>query len=146
MTDSDAQTRQKYQLPGDREPKQNIERILRVDHAGEHGASRIYDGQLAILGTGSGDADLLSLRALRLMQHGDTMLYETSVPPAILDLCRKDADRIPENNKKNACRRASKLAESGLNVLWITCGPPAETESNELSQKGVIVTKVHAAS
>ena len=49
MTDSNTQTQQQYHLPGDREPKQNIERILRVDHAGEHGASRIYDGQLAIL-------------------------------------------------------------------------------------------------
>lgn len=37
-------------LPGDLTPRQQLERILRVDHAGEYGATRIYAGQLAVLG------------------------------------------------------------------------------------------------
>jgi ubiquinone biosynthesis monooxygenase Coq7 len=37
-------------LPGDRSNAEEIARILRVDHAGEYGATRIYDGQLAVLG------------------------------------------------------------------------------------------------
>lgn len=37
-------------LPGDPDPQELIERIIRVDHAGEYGAARIYDGQLAVLG------------------------------------------------------------------------------------------------
>lgn len=37
-------------LPGDPTPRQTIERILRVDHAGEYGAVRIYEGQIAVLG------------------------------------------------------------------------------------------------
>ena len=37
-------------LPGDLPPGELIERIIRVDHAGEYGARRIYDGQLAVLG------------------------------------------------------------------------------------------------
>ncbi len=36
--------------PGDLSPRQMIERIIRVDHAGEYGAKRIYQGQLAVLG------------------------------------------------------------------------------------------------
>src|SRR5262249_31531193 len=40
-------------LPGDLPPRELVERILRVDHAGEYGARRIYDGQLAVLGKGS---------------------------------------------------------------------------------------------
>ncbi len=39
-------------LPGDLTPAQTIERIIRVDHAGEYGAARIYEGQLAVLGRG----------------------------------------------------------------------------------------------
>ncbi len=39
-------------LPGDLTPSQSIERMIRVDHAGEYGAARIYEGQLAILGRG----------------------------------------------------------------------------------------------
>ena len=37
-------------LPGDLTRKQQIERMIRVDHAGEYGAVRIYEGQLAVLG------------------------------------------------------------------------------------------------
>lgn len=36
-------------LPGDPTPRDQVERIIRVDHAGEYGAARIYAGQLAIL-------------------------------------------------------------------------------------------------
>lgn len=42
---------QRRRLAGDPDPKQLLERILRVDHAGEYGAKRIYDGQLAVLKT-----------------------------------------------------------------------------------------------
>jgi ubiquinone biosynthesis monooxygenase Coq7 len=37
-------------LPGDLTPRQMLARTIRVDHAGEYGAKRIYQGQLAILG------------------------------------------------------------------------------------------------
>ncbi|HTN09693.1 MAG TPA: demethoxyubiquinone hydroxylase family protein [Acetobacteraceae bacterium] len=37
-------------LPGDRSPEAQVARMIRVDHAGEYGAKRIYQGQLAVLG------------------------------------------------------------------------------------------------
>jgi 3-demethoxyubiquinol 3-hydroxylase len=37
-------------LPGDLGPEALLDRIIRVDHAGEYGAKRIYEGQLAVLG------------------------------------------------------------------------------------------------
>jgi ubiquinone biosynthesis monooxygenase Coq7 len=40
-------------LPGDLAARELIARIIRVDHAGEYGARRIYDGQLAVLGARS---------------------------------------------------------------------------------------------
>ena len=39
-------------LPGDPTARQMVERVIRVDHAGEYGAKRIYQGQLAVLGHG----------------------------------------------------------------------------------------------
>jgi 3-demethoxyubiquinol 3-hydroxylase len=39
-------------FPGDLTTREDLERILRVDHAGEYGAKRIYAGQLAVLGRG----------------------------------------------------------------------------------------------
>jgi ubiquinone biosynthesis monooxygenase Coq7 len=45
-------------LPGDPPPHRQVERMIRVDHAGEYGAARIYAGQLAVLGRGE-KGDLL---------------------------------------------------------------------------------------
>ena len=39
-------------LPGDLHPKELVKRFVRVDHAGEYGAKRIYTGQLSVLGKG----------------------------------------------------------------------------------------------
>ena len=44
--------RRPRRLPGDRPPSEEIARMLRVDHAGEYGATRIYRGQLDVLGRG----------------------------------------------------------------------------------------------
>lgn len=46
------------ELPGDPSARYRTERMIRVDHAGEYGATRIYAGQLAILGRG-GKGDML---------------------------------------------------------------------------------------
>lgn len=45
-------TRRPARLPGDLDRAELLDRVLRVDHAGEYGAVRIYEGQLAILGRG----------------------------------------------------------------------------------------------
>ncbi len=39
-------------MPGDLSPQELVDRIIRVDHAGEYGAVRIYAGQLAVMGEG----------------------------------------------------------------------------------------------
>ena len=45
------------ELPGDPSPRARLARMIRVDHAGEYGAARIYAGQIAVRGTGpAGDA------------------------------------------------------------------------------------------
>ncbi|MDR3518815.1 MAG: demethoxyubiquinone hydroxylase family protein [Azospirillaceae bacterium] len=47
-----SQSETRRPLPGDPDPQQRLAGIIRVDHAGEFGAKRIYEGQLAILGRG----------------------------------------------------------------------------------------------
>jgi len=49
-------------LPGDPTPAQRLEEILRVDHAGEYGAVRIYDGQLAVLGQSAAGPAIARMR------------------------------------------------------------------------------------
>jgi 3-demethoxyubiquinol 3-hydroxylase len=50
--------RPRHRLPGDPTPAADIDGMLRVDHAGEFGATRIYEGQLAILGRDRGAAEI----------------------------------------------------------------------------------------
>jgi ubiquinone biosynthesis monooxygenase Coq7 len=49
MTDPAEKRTAEDRLPGDPTKEQLIDRIIRVDHAGEYGAKRIYEGQLAML-------------------------------------------------------------------------------------------------
>ena len=58
-------------LPGDIPANETIQRMIRVDHAGEYGASRIYAGQLAVLGN-SGKGDLLRHMRDQESVHLDT--------------------------------------------------------------------------
>ncbi len=47
-----------HRMPGDISKKDMLESMIRVDHAGEYGAVRIYEGQLAVLGESADRADI----------------------------------------------------------------------------------------
>jgi len=73
-------------LPGDPSCKTMVERMIRVDHAGEYGAKRIYDGQLAVLG-GSAAAPHIRRMAEQEQHHlarFDKLVAERRVRPTVL--------------------------------------------------------------
>lgn len=73
-------------LPGDRTPAQDVARLIRVDHAGEYGAARIYAGQLAVLGRRSVAPVLRHMKAQE-DAHLDTfnrLITERRVRPTAL--------------------------------------------------------------
>ena len=73
-------------LPGDPAPDELVARMIRVDHAGEYGAKRIYDGQLAVLGR-SGAAPAIREMAEAEQAHLDAfdeLLVERRVRPTAL--------------------------------------------------------------
>lgn len=52
-------------------------------------------GRVAFVGLGSSDPELLTIKAQRKLQEADVIVYDRSVPAAILELARRDAVRMP---------------------------------------------------
>jgi uroporphyrin-III C-methyltransferase / precorrin-2 dehydrogenase / sirohydrochlorin ferrochelatase len=89
-------------------------------------------GGVAIVGAGPGDADLLTLRALRLIQRADVVIYDKLVGPGILDLARRDAERLYVGKSRGAHTRSQDeinaliagQAQSGKRVVRLKGGDP----------------------
>ncbi len=73
-------------LPGDLAPTARIERMIRVDHAGEFGAARIYQGQLAVLGRSKSAATIrrMAEQEQRHLAAFDALVVERRVRPTAL--------------------------------------------------------------
>ncbi len=120
------------------------------------GAGRAKSGgRVTLVGAGPGDAELLTLKAVRALQSADVILFDDLVSDAVLELARREAKRmvVGKRGNRESCSQSDinalllKLAAQGKHVVRLKCGDPmifgrAGEEIAALEAAGIPVTVV----
>lgn len=86
-----------------------------INQNGADAAVSTQKGVVYLVGAGSGDPELLTLKALRVMQRADVVLYDSLVSEDILDMCAVTAEKIFVGKR----RSNHALPQEGINELLV---------------------------
>jgi len=107
-------------------------RLLEDLNAAATGAKSAQIGEVFLVGAGPGDPDLLTFRALHIMQRADVVLFDRLVSDEIMTLVRRDAERVyvgkaPQQHamvQEEISELMVELAQQGKRVLRLKGGDP----------------------
>lgn len=138
---------------GNQPPAGGEEKSL-LRFAGKNGeASSI--GRVTLVGAGPGDAELLTLKAVRALQSADVILFDDLVSPDVLELARREAKRmlVGKRGGRESCKQDDinemmvRFAKAGKRVVRLKSGDPmifgrAGEEIARLAHEGIAVDVV----
>ncbi|MFB9981560.1 uroporphyrinogen-III C-methyltransferase [Mesorhizobium kowhaii] len=92
----------------------------------------LLGGQVTFVGAGPGDAELLTVKAIRVLQAADIILFDDLISHNVLELGQREAGRIQvgTHGGRTDCRQEDvdelmvKLARAGKRVVWLKSGDP----------------------
>jgi len=92
----------------------------------------VAQGRVTLVGAGPGDAELLTIKAVRALQSADVILFDDLVSDEVLELARREAKRmlVGKRGRRQSCRQEDindmmvSLAKSGKHVVRLKGGDP----------------------
>ncbi len=112
-------------------------------------------GRVTLVGAGPGEAELLTIKAVRALQSADVILFDDLVAPEVLELARREAKRllVGKRAERDSCAQEEinatmlRLARQGRHVVRLKSGDPmifgrAGEEIEMLEQHGIPVSVV----
>lgn len=122
----------------------------------EQSSGQKTTGRISVVGAGPGDAELLTLKAVRTLQAADVILFDDEVPTDVLELARREARRVSVDGASagrhgNAVTMAIDLAITGKRVVRLVAGDPAASitareETADLRRDGIPVDVIRGLS
>lgn len=118
-------------------------------------AAQPATGRVTLVGAGPGDADLLTIKAVRALQSADVILFDDLVSSEVLELARREAKRmlVGKRAQRDSCAQDEinammlSLARQGKHVVRLKSGDPmifgrAGEEIEMLESHGIAVSVV----
>lgn len=99
--------------------------------------SRETGGQVSFVNANPGDPELLTLKALRRLQEADTIVCDRAVDPRILDLARRDSEKVFISGPHDACALLARLVREGKRIVRLKGSEPGYGEREMLAVAGI---------
>lgn len=138
---------------GNQPPGEDAARTLLAD--AERLGRQAATGRVTLVGAGPGDAELLTLKAVRALQAADVILFDDLVSEEVLELARREAKRllVGKRGGRTSCKQEDindmmvRLAKAGKRVVRLKSGDPmifgrAGEEIARLQEEGIPVDVV----
>ena len=99
--------------------------------AAERFGARKAAGRVVVVGAGPGDAELLTLKAVRALQAADVILFDEEIGDDVLELARREARRVPAGSsgsrRGDVVALAAGLVMAGKQVVRLVAGDPSRS-------------------